>query len=182
MLVRVLLLARPRILKPHLRHTLTQSCIRCDPLQILAVGIVVHIEAARQHLQLLLGESGADAFALLLGAAGAAAADTVVARARLDLHRFHVVLTAQDLLAEHRKLFARRQLAIACVAREARQMVDGVFGLAHPIAGADLATASGAPGHASSAHVLVGYVLNIDALIPPLIVIVFVSVCFTYLK
>lgn len=134
-LVRMLLLAGARILKPHLRHPLAQSGAQRYPLQILSVRVIINLEAAVQHLQLLLRERRSHAFALLF------AAHTVVARSRFDFHRFHVVLAAQDLIAQHRKLFARGQLPIACVAREARQMVDGVTRLSHPIAGTDFAAA-----------------------------------------
>lgn len=139
----MLLLSRARILEPHLRHTFAEAGAHRNALQILSVRIVVDFEAAVQHLQLLLRERGAHPFALLLRAA-----DAVVAGARLDLHRFHVVLATEDLLAEHGELLAGGQLPVARVAREARQVIDGVLGLAHPIAGTDFTAALCTSGYA----------------------------------
>lgn len=102
MLIRVLLLSRSRVLKPHLRHPFAQSRADCDPLQVLSVRIVVHFEAPVEHLQLLLGERRPHTLALLLSAA-----DAVIAGPGFDLHRFHVVLATQDLIAKHGELLAR---------------------------------------------------------------------------
>jgi len=62
----VFFLTRPRILEPHLRHTLAETGHRGDPLQILAIRITVNLEVGLQHLQLLLGEGGAHPFRLAL--------------------------------------------------------------------------------------------------------------------
>lgn len=62
----VFFLTRPRVLEPHLRHTLAETGHRGDPLQILAIRITVNLEVGLQHLQLLLGEGGAHPFRLAL--------------------------------------------------------------------------------------------------------------------
>lgn len=62
--VDVLLLSRPRVLKPHLGDPLAQPRHRRDALQILAVGVAVDLEVGLQHLQLLLGERRPHAFRL----------------------------------------------------------------------------------------------------------------------
>lgn len=64
--VHVLLLARPRVLKPDLGDPLAQPGYLGDPLEVLAVGVRVQLEVGLQHLQLLLGEGGAHAFRLVL--------------------------------------------------------------------------------------------------------------------
>lgn len=64
--VNVLLLSCPRILKPHLRDPLAQTRHRCDALQVLSIRIAVYLEISLEHLQLLLGECGSNAFRLAL--------------------------------------------------------------------------------------------------------------------
>lgn len=50
------------------------------------------------------------------------------------------------MFVDQRKLFARRQLAAARVARKARQMKDEFAGASHPIGGSDTAAAFRALG------------------------------------
>lgn len=58
----VFFLSRSRVLKPNLRHTLTETGHRGDALQILSIRITVDLKVGLQHLQLLFGEGGAYTF------------------------------------------------------------------------------------------------------------------------
>lgn len=49
-----------------MRDSLAQTCHRCDALQVLSIRIAVYLEISLEHLQLLLGECGTNAFRLAL--------------------------------------------------------------------------------------------------------------------
>lgn len=58
--VLVLLLPRPAVLEPDLRHPLAEAGDLGDPLQVLAVRVGVQLEVRLEDLQLFLGEGRAD--------------------------------------------------------------------------------------------------------------------------
>lgn len=64
--VNVLLLTGTRVLKPHLCDPFAQSRHRCNALQVLSIRVTVDLEVGLQHLQLLFGECGSDAFRFAL--------------------------------------------------------------------------------------------------------------------
>lgn len=63
--VQMLLLPRPRVLEPHLRHPLAQAGYVRYPLEILTIGIAVQLEIRLENGELLLGEGGSDPLRLV---------------------------------------------------------------------------------------------------------------------
>ena len=64
--VHVLLLPRPAVLEPDLRHALAQPRDLRDPLEVLPVGIRVDLEVGLQDLHLFLRERRPHPLRLLL--------------------------------------------------------------------------------------------------------------------
>ena len=64
--VHVLLLPRPAVLEPDLRHALAESCDLGDPLEVLPVGVRVDLKVGLQDLDLLLRERCPHPLRLLL--------------------------------------------------------------------------------------------------------------------
>lgn len=58
--VKMLLLPRPRILKPHLCYPLAKSGYVRYPLEVLAVGIAIQLKIRLENGELLLGKSSPD--------------------------------------------------------------------------------------------------------------------------
>ena len=63
-LAAVLLLSRPRILKPNLRDPLAEAGHLGYPLKVLSVGVAVHLKVSLQDCKLLLGKGCPHAFRL----------------------------------------------------------------------------------------------------------------------
>ena len=64
--VHVLLLPRPAVLEPDLRHALAQSRDLRDPLEVLPVGVRVDLKVGLQDLDLFLRERSPHPLRLLL--------------------------------------------------------------------------------------------------------------------
>lgn len=62
----MLLLARSRVLEPHLGDPLAQSRHGGNPLQVLTVGIAIDVEVSLQNLQLFLGEGRSNSFGFVV--------------------------------------------------------------------------------------------------------------------
>lgn len=150
-LAAVLLLPRPRVLKPDLRDPLAETCHLSDPFEVLAVGVAVQLEVGLQDRQLFLGEGRPHSLRLatLTSVLGVA----VFRRGRVvTLDHVEIMSLAEKSGVQKGELLAGRQLAGASVAGEAGQVIDSVFGPSHPVPGAHAAPALGALRPESSAN------------------------------
>lgn len=134
-LAAVLLLPRPRILKPDLRDPLAETSYLGYPLEVLSVRVAVHLEVGLQDRELLLGKGRSHAlrFAALAAVLGVA----ILRRGGIiTLDHVQIMSLAEESGVQERELLARGQLTRTGVAGETSQVIDSVLRPPHPVPGA----------------------------------------------